>query len=205
MQTAEIQLLNTLTFVVGIEVHDIYGASGTLISSSGDDDTKSNINNDKQPILMKQSSELILDKQNIHDSRLDSLTLKIEELLLKFDNIQNGLDSLDERQTETDLNINSLVNEIKNMKEFLGDEYKSVSGDLLLDLNEDNKLVKNWLENDCKMGQYFKLFVEHGIDNMAICKLLSMDNLETMGITKLGHRVQILHQIAILNQNIDKE
>jgi len=196
LKTADLQKFSSLTFGAKVEVHDVYGASGNILQSDGDEQKQ------KTPALSKQSSELILDKQNVHDTRLDGLTRRIEELLLKFDSIENSIDSLTEKQYETDTSLNDVVKEMNAIKKCLGDEYKGAEE---IELTEDNQKVQRWLENECKQGQYFRLFVQNGVDNMAICKLLSMDNLEAMGISKLGHRVQIAHQIARLSEKVEHE
>eukprot|EP00483_Globobulimina_turgida_P006158 UN06168 len=136
LKTADIQNLESMTFTVEITVHDIYGVSGNLISHIGaDHDEKTDPDSDVPvPMLTRQSSELILDKQNIHASRLDSLSLKIEELSIKIENMQNAMDNISDKQDENDENFNSIATEIQSIKKYLGDKYKSDQ----IELNQQN-------------------------------------------------------------------
>eukprot|EP01084_Bolivina_argentea_P300930 519014_1 len=112
LKTLDIQHLNAMTFIVKITLHDIYDISGNLLLSTDNDDEKET---QSTAMLTRQSSALILDKQNNN-------SLKIEELFIKIENIQNTLDNIIDKQNENDENFNSLMNEITNMKQLLADE-----------------------------------------------------------------------------------
>eukprot|EP01083_Nonionella_stella_P076806 209466_1 len=196
LKTADIQNLDRFTFGVEIIVHDIYGATGHLLSHLSDD---AKVESDL-PGLTHQSSALMIDKQTMQGSRLDTLTLRVEELQMKFESIQNAIDALNDKQDEEDDNINCVVNEIDIIKKHLGDELKYE-----MDPNQitkEQKDVVEWLKDDCGLDGYGMLFVKHGVDNMAICRLLKMEHLEQMGIAKIGHRVQIAHKIDVLRQKM---
>lgn len=65
--------------------------------------------------------------------------------------------------------------------------------------NEYNEIYK-WLTNQCgfKGNDYNELFIENGVEDLETVKLLKIDDLKSMGIHKIGHRLKIMHQIEKL-------
>lgn len=188
LKTAQIQDLETLTFGVEITVNDIYDSAGNLVSENETGNMPTST-----PSFMKQSSALYMDydqNSNHKTDRRSSALYGGSEF--KMEAMAEKLKSLQEQQ-------DAIISELQNMKAFLGDEYKGTDLEKTT-VDEDMQKVREWLETQCKMGQYLSAFRVNGIDNLKICRLLTMDNLETMGIKKLGHRVQILHEIAKLKE-----
>jgi len=192
LRTNDIINLNSITFSVEITLNDIYGINGNLIS---DNDQKMN---DNKPLFTKQSSELILDSNSMNNSRLDALSASIESLTSKMDNITTSIQQFKIEQEGNDDNFNNIVADLNNIKKIL-----NINKTDLNQLNDNNKQLKLWLQNECKLGQYFDLFMKNGIEDLFIAKLLTMDTITDIGITKIGHKIKILHQIDILKQNKD--
>ena len=65
--------------------------------------------------------------------------------------------------------------------------------------NADHEKVKNWLQNIVKLPQYFDIFIENGFDTLHIIKHVTANDLTTIGIDKLGHKIQITQEIIKLN------
>lgn len=65
----------------------------------------------------------------------------------------------------------------------------------------DNKSeqVKYWLHNVVGLGEYYDLFIDNGLDDIDIVKDISIGELESIGISKLGHRKRIYKEIEHLN------
>ena len=57
-----------------------------------------------------------------------------------------------------------------------------------------------WLRNVVKLPEYIDLFMESGMDDMSIIEDIKMNELNLMGITKLGHKMKILKEIMKLKQ-----
>ena len=69
------------------------------------------------------------------------------------------------------------------------------------DLSEDQLKVKQWLEEEVKLGEYFRIFAEHGIDDLETVNELNNDLLKQIGIHKSGHRIKLVRYIKRLNLN----
>eukprot|EP00484_Ammonia_sp_Unknown_P002633 CAMPEP_0197055342 /NCGR_PEP_ID=MMETSP1384-20130603/63515_1 /TAXON_ID=29189 /ORGANISM="Ammonia sp." /LENGTH=269 /DNA_ID=CAMNT_0042488887 /DNA_START=22 /DNA_END=831 /DNA_ORIENTATION=- len=57
-----------------------------------------------------------------------------------------------------------------------------------------------WLQHIVKLPEYYHLFVENGLDSLDTVQMVTADTLRTIGITKVGHQMKILHQIRVLQQ-----
>lgn len=60
--------------------------------------------------------------------------------------------------------------------------------------------VRYWLERVVGCGEYYDMFMEHGLDDIDLVRTLSMEELDALGfVSKLGHRKKILRAIDQLN------
>ncbi len=50
-----------------------------------------------------------------------------------------------------------------------------------------------------QLPQYYKIFVDNGFDCIQRLKLITIENLDYLGITKIGHQKQIMCTIENLN------
>merc|ERR1712039_981738 len=71
--------------------------------------------------------------------------------------------------------------------------------------NEDSETAKfkQWLEDTVKMGEYYDLFVENGVENLSVVQMFGMNELAEIGINKIGHRMIILKAIKALQEIAD--
>ena len=63
--------------------------------------------------------------------------------------------------------------------------------------------VKKWFDDKLRKlldarHEYCQLFIDNGFENLSIIKEMNDQDLRDIGITKLGHRKQILRQIQRL-------
>ena len=62
-----------------------------------------------------------------------------------------------------------------------------------------DKTVKSWLYDIVGLPEYEQLFIKQGIDSIDIVKLLSIDDLKSMGICKVGHQIKLFSKIKQLS------
>jgi len=72
-------------------------------------------------------------------------------------------------------------------------------------LVSDQSAVHFWMKTDVELPEYTQLFIENGFDRMAMFENLSNEDLNLMGITKLGHRKKILSEVSKLKGNVSIE
>eukprot|EP01083_Nonionella_stella_P214181 771896_1 len=66
--------------------------------------------------------------------------------------------------------------------------------------DKDNQDVKVWLERKVKLPQYYDLFIANGVTTLDVMQCLTKQELNEIGITTIGHRVQIINGIQRLKQ-----
>eukprot|EP01083_Nonionella_stella_P176934 620462_1 len=70
------------------------------------------------------------------------------------------------------------------------------------DAGDDQKEVENWL-NQYKMGQYYSLFMENGMNSLEYVKCIeTTQDLEHIGVTLKGHQIVIMSAVKQLNHPI---
>ena len=57
---------------------------------------------------------------------------------------------------------------------------------------------KSWLLNEVGLPKYYETFIKNDIDRLSIVELVTMKELNEIGITSIGHRMKILDEIAKL-------
>jgi len=62
--------------------------------------------------------------------------------------------------------------------------------------------VRSWMRTDVELPEYTNVLIENGFDRMSMFENLSMEDLNLMGITKLGHRKKIMSEVAKLRGNV---
>ena len=55
--------------------------------------------------------------------------------------------------------------------------------------------------NTLKLPEYTDVFIENGIENLNVVRMLTQTELNQIGISKIGHRMQIMRAISMLNGN----
>jgi len=68
-----------------------------------------------------------------------------------------------------------------------------------IDGNDSSKQeVQEWLKEKVKLPQYFQVFVQQGFDDLDSIKDVTKDDLNAMGIDKVGHQRKILKQAELI-------
>eukprot|EP00484_Ammonia_sp_Unknown_P022648 CAMPEP_0197027102 /NCGR_PEP_ID=MMETSP1384-20130603/7079_1 /TAXON_ID=29189 /ORGANISM="Ammonia sp." /LENGTH=212 /DNA_ID=CAMNT_0042455899 /DNA_START=71 /DNA_END=709 /DNA_ORIENTATION=+ len=65
----------------------------------------------------------------------------------------------------------------------------------------EQEKLKEWMTEQVKLPEYYELFVQNGFDRLEFVKMVEDHDLAAMGITKCGHRKQLLRHIALLRHN----
>ena len=94
------------------------------------------------------------------------------------------------QQKDDITNLQKQIDEINiNMQQLLSgnkDEYK---------MDKDRQEFKDWIEKELKLPQYYDLFVKNGVETLKVMQMFTMNELKDIGISKIGHRMQILHAV----------
>jgi len=69
----------------------------------------------------------------------------------------------------------------------------------------DESTVRSWMKTDVQLPEYTQVLIENGFDRMSMFENLSMEDLNLMGITKLGHKKKILSEVAKLKEHVSIE
>ena len=70
------------------------------------------------------------------------------------------------------------------------------------DGNEYTERMRSWMVSTVKLPEYTESLIENGFDRMEMFENLSMEDLNLMGITKIGHRKRILAEAQKLNGSL---
>eukprot|EP01084_Bolivina_argentea_P107176 191646_1 len=154
LQTVKLQNLNTLSFVAKIEVQAVFDKNDNDITNQyiSHEESKQN-----------QSQE----QQQLVEARLDSLTIKVDKIMKTMQTLQQQVNNMQLRMNEdekndTDNNIDKLFKEVQSLKQTVNQ--LSLSNKL----NPQQQKLKSWLENKCKLPQYFDVFIKNGIDEIPV-------------------------------------
>ena len=150
------------------------------------------------------SSPNIKERLLIHEAKLQSLTVNVEEnkklmiaMQRNIENLSKQIDNLKLGTFEEKKNdeLNDIKKELKLIKENMGN----------LDKNEDVKkeetLMEKWLKYQVNLPQYIDVFTEHGLEHLETVRLMTENELEMIGIDKIGHRKKIIHEINKMQMN----
>eukprot|EP01084_Bolivina_argentea_P077379 140341_1 len=66
-------------------------------------------------------------------------------------------------------------------------------------LNRKQLELKQWLEHEVELPQYFSLLIQNGVDDLSIMKIMTQESLGKIGIN-IGHTMKIMHCVKKLNQ-----
>eukprot|EP01083_Nonionella_stella_P070959 190229_1 len=68
-------------------------------------------------------------------------------------------------------------------------------------INENYEEIRMWLKGEANMEQYVGVLIRNGFDDFILIQTLTLELLETIGIHKIGHRMQIMKLIQNLDDN----
>ena len=150
----------------------------------------------------KESFETSSANRSVESQRLDSVVAKMKELSAEITIMKNELNAVKSRMNEEQKSnskeddIAHILQEIDSIKSQLA-QVRSANN---IVSDPERGKVKEWWENTVKLGQYYGLFIDHGVDDLSTVKLLTMDTIKGMGIDKIGHQMKILNKVIQLKQ-----
>lgn len=114
----------------------------------------------------------------VYDHKYYHLEQRMNVLTNQMNHIADGISAL-----------NSTMQSFVNGRNF------QMSGE-----DKSSSEIRLWLQNTVGLGCYHDLFVEHGLEELSVLSSLRMNDLASIGIDKLGHRLKIMKCIALLAQ-----
>ena len=78
---------------------------------------------------------------------------------------------------------------------------KEETGDMQAKKNEKLDDLRRWFVEELSLPQYFDIFVEEGFDDLESVRYITMDDLDAIGISKLGHKKKVLRKAKELQKD----
>lgn len=183
-------------------------------------DEKDNVN----PLLIPRSSQIeenpispVNDQKDDVDISTPSTTIAmIQSMQSKIEGMQQQIMSLDQKiitiRSESTVNtINTHSDEQsdllaqlemikKEMTELKEAQFNGNYIEATTDESEDSEQerLREWLESEVKLSEYYKVFKENGFDDLESAQQLKEGDLIAMGVDKTGHRRKILNHVHAL-------
>ena len=142
--------------------------------------------------------------QSLEDKQL--MKVMMESLSFQINTIMKHVNQLKQSVVGIEMKLEQIEEKISDdnsdgLQKQIDDIRKSVSrlqsgGGAKGDSDEEK--FKQWLEETMKLGEYYELFVENGIENLTVLQMLGMEELSMIGIKKIGHRLQLSKAIETL-------
>eukprot|EP01084_Bolivina_argentea_P234736 395163_1 len=207
MKTSDLLNLQQATFKVDIEITEMIKEENTecIVSNAFAMDrilTFSSVDNEEAKMDSEQNKQLQM-SDSISTLNLNTIYSKhqtIEQLRNKINKMERYM--FDEKQNNqvTD-NVTNVTASILSMKK----QIKQIQKDINKNNNNvslsDKKQLKLWFTNVVKLPEYFDIFIEQGFEDLQSVKYVTANELELMGISKIGHKMKLLRFIAKLNEN----
>jgi len=210
----------------GIDPAELFGASyanngySLAHGNSFDDELKYN----RLEAMDIRLNALCLNVMNLTQS-LKQIHDYVQMINTKIDNNYDKLVSQQKQEQNSQLqqeySMSSLKRDLAKIQSKLGiqmaseeqqdtmpdeeDEVQSNGDQAHEDEYDQRFALKAWFQNQVKLGQYFDVFVENGLEDMQIVSDLTDNELNLIGVTKLGHRKKILSEIQKYKQSISHE
>ena len=120
----------------------------------------------------------------------------LEELTKEIDQMKGDIQRLSSSGGGGNQNVDDLKRQIASIQRQLT-EVRKMSGKMNVNDDEkeelnDKEKVQKWLEEQVKLPQYFELFIQQGFDDLDSIKDITKDDLNEMGVDKVGHQRKIL-------------
>eukprot|EP01084_Bolivina_argentea_P003576 6724_1 len=96
------------------------------------------------------------------------------------------------------------------IKVYITEDYASNNNTLSNSTDNEVRYIKDWFNNELGMRKidiikYFNLFIKNGYDTFeSIKEIKSIDDLNNIGIVKIGHVKKMLKQIKLLEEYMNK-
>ena len=135
--------------------------------------------------------------------RLNKQVVELQQIVQNL-KAKIGIDVVDEEKKEMDTGFGvnqTIIEMLKETKKEI--ELLKNSGNIRDKDGKDKKLhpVEIWLKDVVKLPEYYPLFEENGFDDMNVVKMLNMQQMEKLGINKLGHQLKIMGAVENLKQD----
>eukprot|EP01083_Nonionella_stella_P171651 586730_1 len=188
---ALLQKCDKLTVKVEAEITFAMDAHGKDISYLYTDQTE-----EKQP-----DTPGYAEQEKLKQATFSSLQTKFDEFQTKMREIEHRLEVIElqmnsEQKTNVDEKYDNVMKEIQSMRAEMNAVPHHTN-----DISAGQQELKQWLEYDVGLPQYYNVFVENGIDDLTTAALLTMEPIKAMGIEKIGHQMKILNMVIKLKDN----
>jgi len=140
-----------------------------------------------------QSDEMMEVRLSSMSAQMGSLTKDMKSMQFTLESVQLRMNR--EEKKEQDQDLRKEIEEIKKTLEGLSAPKSENKGS-----SEREAMVK-WMQCTVKLPEYVGVFIENGIENLNVVRLLTETELKQIGISKIGHRMQIRSEISKLNGN----
>eukprot|EP01083_Nonionella_stella_P071902 193462_1 len=189
---ASIQKCDSLTIKVEVEMTFALDAQDKDLSYLYTDQTEA-----KQPDSSGTAEVLKQSTYNSLQTKFDELQTNMHARLQAIENrLQTiELEMNSEQKTNTDNRYDNVMKEIQAIRS----QMNTVSHHA--NINPEQQKLKQWLESDVRLPQYYNVFVENGIEDLTTAALLTMETLKAMGIDKIGHQMKVLNMVIKLKDN----
>ena len=151
----------------------------------------------QQPSVVSAAPSSSNEDKQLQKVMLESLSFQInkisEEVKLLNGSIQRihlRMQQIEEKKADD----NGLRKQIEDIRKSIS-RLQSGGG---VKEDSDAEKFKKWLEETVKLGEYYELFVENGVENLTVLKMFGMEELSMIGIKKIGHRLQLSKAIETL-------
>ena len=109
---------------------------------------------------------------------------------------QNLSDTIMQRFDKLEKRLNCIENRIWSKNVVINGNYRvyndmTIKGEKVVEL-------RAWLSDTVGLGQYFHIFMDHGVEDLETVKLLTVDTLKSMEIKKIGHLLKMKKYIEML-------
>lgn len=115
----------------------------------------------------------------------NTITKNLTDIIMKrFDILENRLNYIEHRMLYNNDNNISIDNDADH--------------DDVIEKTAKLMELRKWLDDNVGLGQYFHIFMEHGIEDLETVKLLTPEALKQMDIYKVGHQLKLINHIEKL-------
>ena len=181
--------MNTDTdqIVLNVEVHVL-----SVYDKDDNDVTHKYLNKGSNVLQSASSNEQKQSNEELQlvNVKLDSVLSRFEQMTARMDGLQEQIDGIqlmmNDEQKEDSGKLNMVITEMAALRK----EVKELK--LQQQMNPEQEKLKSWLENTVKLPEYFDIFMDGGIEDLETVSMLTKNELNDIGISKVGHQVKIL-------------
>jgi len=139
------------------------------------------------------------DEKEQQINQMDALIMQMKKMAAQIEKIQETVNDLqikyqDEQKGNAQMDV---MNEVKSIRETMNIFAAKMN------INVKKEKFKTWVEGTLELPQYFDLFVENGIEDIATIQSFTKEELKEIGIDKIGHVKKILNAIDSLHETTE--